>query len=223
MIRLPTFTLSGGRRTFERRIFRTRSTDENATLDITLSTAEAKRTLRFIGTSLNGKDVVLVSEVALDSSALEAGVVPGIRLMAISDPIREDEIWYLDGNSTSVGKIRQILRLRRSSTVRMVFRQDPDVDKYVQTVSESLSMTVDESEDEVSASTSDDLIYEIARRGQDSQSNKRMQARREMLDKDDRRDNTPVLLFVIAVFALPAIAGLLFAWSNGFLEVRPLS
>lgn len=44
-----------------------------------------------------GGNAILVYEVAPGSAAAKAGVRPGQQLLAISDPIREREVWDLNG------------------------------------------------------------------------------------------------------------------------------
>jgi len=47
-----------------------------------------------------GGTAILVKEVTPGSAAAAAGVQPGQQLLAVSDPIRQNEVWELNGLSS---------------------------------------------------------------------------------------------------------------------------
>jgi hypothetical protein len=65
---------------------------------------------------------VLVERVAPGSEAEAAGVRPGDRLRALSDPVRESEMWAV-GARPSLPRIRDAVRMRRSATVRLALER----------------------------------------------------------------------------------------------------
>ena len=72
---------------------------DNATIDLTISTDEARVCFQFDKAVLNANEgpVIFVTGVAIGCAAETAGVVPGQRLVALSDPINKGELWFLDG------------------------------------------------------------------------------------------------------------------------------
>jgi len=98
---------------------------EDQHLDLELDTAGAVQSLRWaLEPAAAGVILVVVASVAAGSEAEREGVVPGARLLALSDPIREGEVWEVGarpGATPSLGRIRDALRMRRSRTVRLVF------------------------------------------------------------------------------------------------------
>ena len=72
---------------------------ENGTIDLVVSTEEARRTLQFDKVILDEREgpVIFVTGVAIGSAAEAAGVTPGQRLVAVSDPVNDGELWFIDG------------------------------------------------------------------------------------------------------------------------------
>ena len=73
---------------------------EDGTIDLVVSTEAAKKTLQFDKVTVNEAEgpVIFVTGVAIGSEAEAAGVTPGQRLVAVSDPINDGELWFLDGS-----------------------------------------------------------------------------------------------------------------------------
>jgi hypothetical protein len=100
------------------------SASAQAPLRVTLRTADARATLRFddVRSPAQPRAVrILVSAVATDSDAFAAGVRPGDRLLAVSDPIRASELLTLN-DKASLRFVRDALRLRVSSDVTLLLQ-----------------------------------------------------------------------------------------------------
>jgi hypothetical protein len=91
---------------------------DNATIDLTISTDEARVCFQFDKAVLNANEgpVIFVTGVAIGCAAETAGVVPGQRLVALSDPINKGELWFLDGTE----RLAFVL-VRLSQTTRPAF------------------------------------------------------------------------------------------------------
>jgi len=103
--RATTPTPTRRRATTTRRATRTRAAAdpmavEDGTIDLVVSTEAAKKTLQFDKVTVNEAEgpVIFVTGVAIGSEAEAAGVTPGQRLVAVSDPINDGELWFLDGS-----------------------------------------------------------------------------------------------------------------------------
>ncbi|CAG9465215.1 unnamed protein product [Pedinophyceae sp. YPF-701] len=188
-------------------------------LDVTLGTAEAKQSLRFIATALRKDNVILVSQVGVPSEAAEAGVVPGLRVLGLSDPMRDD-MWMLDGN-VSISKIKQSLQMQRSPRVRFIFEKSDEIDELVATASASLDASLDASTDEEDEYTGPrDVADVLMSKAGSSASGKRVAARKASIAQDEQRSDFGVFAGLAALFVVPALLVLLWAYSQGMLVVN---
>lgn len=89
---------------------------------MSLPTQDAQEALRFDVYPEGRGQAVRVSQVAAGSEAEAAGVQVGQKLRAISDPVRQGEMWTL-GDAPSVRFVRDALRLRRSGVVELVLEE----------------------------------------------------------------------------------------------------
>lgn len=83
-----------------------------------LDTQEAKASLRFDAVGKGRKQAVVVTAIAPGCEAYERGVRPGHQVLAISDPVRNSEMWDL-GDMSSGRFVRDALKLRASPTVNI--------------------------------------------------------------------------------------------------------
>ena len=98
--------------------------------DLVLSTEEARRTLQFdkIIVSEQEGPVIFVTGVAIGSSAEAAGVVPGQRLVALSDPVNDGELWFLDGTER-LAFVQDAIRSTRQYECQIVFESEVTITK----------------------------------------------------------------------------------------------
>mmetsp|Transcript_12862 Transcript_12862/g.31011 ORF Transcript_12862/g.31011 Transcript_12862/m.31011 type:complete len:273 (+) Transcript_12862:201-1019(+) len=91
------------------------TTPEDGTIDLILPTEDARKTLQFdkIMVPVFGP-VIFVTGVAIGSAAEAAGVKPGQRLIALTDPISAPKLWFLDGSE----RLAFVLDAIRSGTKR---------------------------------------------------------------------------------------------------------
>lgn len=76
-----------------------------------LPTQEAQAALRLATVRQGRGSAIVIAEVAPGSAPAAAGCRPGQQLLAVSDPVRRNEMWRLDGNS-SLRYTRQAIRMR---------------------------------------------------------------------------------------------------------------
>ena len=87
---------------------------------IELDTREAKSTIRFEAFRNGSEQSIVVSQIVEESEAWRNGVRVGHQILAISDPVRPNEMWEI--SSMSSGRfVRDALRTRVSAFVCMVF------------------------------------------------------------------------------------------------------
>ena len=116
------------------RAVRSRAVDadtlESATIDLVLPTDEARVSFQFDKVVVNDQEgpVIFVTGVALGSAAEAAGVVPGQRLVALSDPVNDGDLWFLDGTERLAFVLDAIRSTRQYSTT-LVFESEVSVTK----------------------------------------------------------------------------------------------
>lgn len=225
--------------------------EEEGPLSVEIDTADARRSIRLDVAPMGYGQAIVVVEVAGGSEAEEVGVRPGLRLTAISDPIRRNEVWKLQ-DRPSLKNIRELLKMRSADTIQLEFEPwdgvmpAPGVER-----GNRISVT-SSSGNSASASTSasvagsalssvdgaggaaaaDESIGERLAREYAAASasgrtvtavQQRQQRRQERMELDAARDDRPFLLGVFALFVLPPLVILLVAWKSGYLDSLYLS
>lgn len=89
-----------------------------------IDTEQARRTVLLEPYQEGKAQCIIISGVAQGSQAWDAGVRPGQRLVGISDPNNNDQVWELNA-STSLRFVRDALRFRIAASIR--FDVDTDV------------------------------------------------------------------------------------------------
>ena len=69
-----------------------------------------------------GRISVLMSAMLL---TWQAGIRPGQRLLALSDPVRNSEMWKLDKPNVALSRVRDAIRLRRAPTLDLILSAEP--------------------------------------------------------------------------------------------------
>jgi hypothetical protein len=101
----------------------TTTTNTSAAQSFEIGTAGARGSLKFDLAPIPGRRdgyAVVCVEVAPGSEAAEAGIRVGMRLTAISDPIRRDGVWPVQ-ERPSLKNIRELLRMRCADTITLEF------------------------------------------------------------------------------------------------------
>ena len=103
---------------------------ENGTIDLVVSTEEARRTLQFDKVILDEREgpVIFVTGVAIGSAAEAAGVTPGQRLVALSDPVNDGELWFIDGTER-LAFVNDAIRSTRAYECTVVVESEVSVTK----------------------------------------------------------------------------------------------
>lgn len=103
---------------------------EDATIDLVLPTSEARTTLQFDKVVLDEREgpVIFVTGVAIGSRAEAAGVVPGQRLVALSDPVNDGDLWFLDGTER-LAFVQDAIRSTRQYECTIVLESEVTVTK----------------------------------------------------------------------------------------------
>jgi|AntAceMinimDraft_12_1070368.scaffolds.fasta_scaffold27870_2 hypothetical protein len=98
---------------------------ENGTIDLLLSTEEARKTLQFDKVTLSQQQgsVIFVTGVAIGSAAEAAGVTPGQRLVALSDPITAGQLWFL-GGTERLAFVLDAIKSTRAYEMTIIFESE---------------------------------------------------------------------------------------------------
>ncbi|KAI8467794.1 MAG: hypothetical protein J3K34DRAFT_429268 [Monoraphidium minutum] len=203
-------------------------------LRVELDTAEARRSLRFDVAPMGFGQAIVTVDVAAGSEAEEAGVRAGLRLTAISDPIRRNEVWKLQ-DRPSLKNIRELLRMRSADTITLEFvpwdGPMPGPARGDSMPTSSAASSTASSVPSPLASIDGGLPGEsigdrLARQYRDTAAagrsptavEQRMAKRRERMELDAERDDRPFLAGIAALFVLPPLIILLVAQSSGYLD-----
>ncbi len=121
------------------------ATSNTNQLRVTLDTAEAQDSIKFVDVpNRTGADIVLC-EVIPDSAAAIAGLRVGQKLLAISDPVRQNEMWQLNDRA-SFRFVRDAFRMRRWPVIELVVTPDACLADELQAVLQARSMTTTSSD-----------------------------------------------------------------------------
>eukprot|EP00878_Enallax_costatus_P003043 GHUV01003241.1.p1 GENE.GHUV01003241.1~~GHUV01003241.1.p1 ORF type:complete len:296 (+),score=96.02 GHUV01003241.1:190-1077(+) len=206
-------------------------------LSVSIPTAEARSTLRF-ELLPNGKGhAVVVSAVAEGSSAQQCGVKRGMKLAAISDPIRRDEMWELQ-DRPSLRYIRDVMRMRSAAYIELCFDTDQELLAALEASEGSLSITSSSSSSTPSSSI--DSISSMASTSESSETvaerlqqqferaqattskqtafEQRQQRRKEYMSQVGQRNDQTFAAIMASAFLLPALVILLVAYGTGYLD-----
>ena len=116
------------------RAVRSRAVDadtlESATIDLVLPTDEARVSFQFDKVVVNDQEgpVIFVTGVAIGSAAEDAGVTPGQRLVAVSDPVNDGELWFIDG-SERLAYVTDAIRSTRAYECTVIVESEVSVTK----------------------------------------------------------------------------------------------
>lgn len=101
-------------------------------LDVEVASEAASRGLTWtLAPASDGDGAAVLVERVLSGELERLGVRAGDRLRELSDPVRETEMWTV-GPRPSLSRIRDALRMRRSSAVRLVFERAPEEQRQQQ-------------------------------------------------------------------------------------------
>jgi len=191
---------------------------------------------------------IFIKSVTPGSQASKAGILPGSRLLAISDPIRDNgPLWTLNDRA-SIRFVRDALRLRTSGTITIVVTSDREVElEKILPVGDASSSTSRSNNNEdgsavaaaaaaTSQSTSGSNLsvdrsltigekMELEWKGKEAQIQqqksayeKRVARRQGYFEEASGRDDSTFFAYVCAAFLLPAAGILAVAFLSGYLD-----
>ena len=197
---------------------------------VTLRTKEARQTLRFVEGRVGANKVVLIEAVATGSQAFAAGVRPGDKVIAFSDPVRDAVLWTLSANDASLRFIKDALRLRISPELTIVLEPLEDAEAAVEAQQDvnrqralaELSRSQPKEEDGEDAAEDEDaeapLVPPPWSGGLPTVSQRRNAKRQERLEEVGKRNDSLFFSALLAgVLATPVII-LVLTYTQGWLE-----
>eukprot|EP00191_Tetraselmis_sp_GSL018_P008669 CAMPEP_0177600636 /NCGR_PEP_ID=MMETSP0419_2-20121207/13770_1 /TAXON_ID=582737 /ORGANISM="Tetraselmis sp., Strain GSL018" /LENGTH=298 /DNA_ID=CAMNT_0019093725 /DNA_START=295 /DNA_END=1191 /DNA_ORIENTATION=- len=221
------------------------STTTTKRLQVELDTKEAKRDLKFGGIVEGRGRVIVITSVRPESEASKQGVQPGSRLVAISDPVRNGELWELNERA-SLRFVRDSLQMRVSGRITLVVElpdpgdaatSSPGLTSQEAAAEASagapgristgdrialLTMSSEDEEDQDAGGRSTEeqerQQQQQRRRRQRSEVEMRIQARKDYLGEVSQRDDTGFFLGLAAAIVLPAATILAIAYASGYLD-----
>lgn len=164
---------------------------------------------RLVEAIYRGEKAILISAVAEGSEAFAQGLRPGQRILSVSDPIRNTEMWEVDGR-TSLRYVRDALKMRRAPTLNLVV--------------EAIDL------DQVIFEDGADVEYAPGDEPRDAEGNiirparpltpleRRIKKRQERYEIEAQRNDAPYLALVGSLFFVPALVILGVAYSTGYLD-----
>lgn len=231
----------------------TAPTTSTTPLKVWLRSKEVEATIGFEVLAEGKGQAVVVVDVTKDSEAFEAGIVRGQKLVGVSDPVRDSEVWEL-GDRPSIRFVRDAIRARRMGYVQLVFAdylnvsdpawrptaqqaQDPAAagQNSLGVAGASLddgsslpgglldSFISDAEEGEKTNMTVGERMaaqYEAQQRAalQVTDVKRRIDKRAAYMDEVSQRNDSPLVLGLLAAFLLPPAVILAIASSSGYLE-----
>jgi len=96
------------------------SRDKNL-ISIRIATEDARKWLKFDALIVGDNDrAIYVAAVARDCELEQSGVVPGMRLRAISNPVDKDSLWMVS-NTERLAFVRDAIRSTKQEEITLVF------------------------------------------------------------------------------------------------------
>lgn len=219
-------------------------------LRVEIDTVGARQSIRLDVAPMGYGQAIVVVGVAGGSEAEEVGVRAGLRLTAISDPIRRSEVWRLQ-DRPSLKNVRELLKMRSADTIELEFVEwdGPLPGGGVEAGGGMMRTATSSSGSSAMSSTSGSVMASAdgsdAAGGVPGESigerlareyaaaaatgrtptavEQRQKRRQERMELDAARDDRPFLLGVFALFVLPPLVILLVAWQSGYLDSLYLS
>lgn len=213
-----------------------------------LPTKEAQQTVKFALARIGNQNAVVISRLVGGSAAAEAGVRPGQRLLAISDPMRggDSTLWHLN-DRPSMRFVRDALSMRSGDSITFLLSREStlepskeplasiDVSDNGAAVTSTFDASLFDDETPPSPANSSDsadsteseggqgskqTVRQKLESGQQRQTDfeRRQQRRKEFFQQETKRDDGRLIITAAAVVLLPAIAILAFAYFSGYLD-----
>eukprot|EP00798_Chlamydomonas_sp_ICE-L_P017655 gene17655-24001_t len=188
-----------------------------------------------------GQAVVVVG-VLEDSPADKAGIVAGMKVLAVSDPVKTTDMFMMN-ERPSLRFVKDALRMRRTLPVEIWLQPNfitaapelpepsPQAVQSDNGVLGSLENLVSDSDGSESDDNGITLANNLASRYEetirqkrlDNEVRQRIERRQAYMAVDDARDDTKLILGLVVAFVGPAFAILAYAASSGFLDNMYLS
>lgn len=171
-------------------------------IELSLPADVVAQEVKFDVRPLKKGQAIYVEDVSPGTTAYEAGIRPGQRLLAISDAVRTEQMWALE-DRPSLKFVRMTLQMLRRNPVQIVVETAPGVVK-----GSSAPRTIGEQLEEQLKSESKGV----------SDVQKRMQRRRDYMAEVSQRNDSNLAVILFSAFLLPAITILTIAYFSGYLD-----
>ena len=126
----------------------TTTTGGEETFTVDVETRVARRAIQWDSIAIGDEDrAIYVSGVAFDSEAERQGVKPGMRLVAITDPVDKNEMWQMPKNVTFV-RAMDAIRSTRAYDIQLTFEKEQSITREMVEYAKALSAGDDEEEEE---------------------------------------------------------------------------
>ena len=126
----------------------TTTTTGGETFTVDVETRVARRAIQWDSIAIGDEDrAIYVSGVAFDSEAEKQGVKPGMRLVAITDPVDKNEMWQMPKNVTFV-RAMDAIRSTRAYDIQLTFEKEQLITREMVEYAKALSAGDDEEEEE---------------------------------------------------------------------------
>ena len=126
----------------------TTTTTGGETFTVDVETRVARRAIQWDSIAIGDEDrAIYVSGVAFDSEAERQGVKPGMRLVAITDPVDKNEMWQMPKNVTFV-RAMDAIRSTRAYDIQLTFEKEQSITREMVEYAKALSAGDDEEEEE---------------------------------------------------------------------------
>mmetsp|Transcript_28172 Transcript_28172/g.71821 ORF Transcript_28172/g.71821 Transcript_28172/m.71821 type:complete len:268 (-) Transcript_28172:332-1135(-) len=204
-------------------------------ISVWLPTQIAERNIQLEVVPLGKGQAIVVSKVEAGSEAAQAGIVRGQKLVGLSDPVRDTEVWDM-GDRPSLRFVRDAMKLRRQGQIQLVLQDwlnlsDPAYapgtqplgsDPTSMGVTATGSMASSDGEDGSGMTIGERMAAEYeareAARQKVSEVNKRIQKRAAYMDEVSERNDAPFFALVGLAFLGPALIILAVAAGSGYLD-----
>ena len=122
-----------------------------------VETIVARRAIQWDSLAIGDENrAIFVAGVAFDSEAERKGIKPGMRLVAITDPVDKAEMWQIPKNVTFV-RAMDAIRSTRAYDIQLTFEKEASITREMVEYAKALRAGDEEEEEE--SDEDDPLLY----------------------------------------------------------------
>ena len=120
---------------------------EKETFTVEVQTIVARRAIQWDSLAIGDENrAIYVSGVAFDSEAEQKGIKPGMRLVAITDPVDKSEMWQIPKNVTFV-RAMDAIRSTRAYDIQLTFEKEQSITREMVEYAKALQAGDEEEEE----------------------------------------------------------------------------